>query len=339
MDKVTFSFDIINKNIIKIEDKNFKINNVKRELYIQDPEWNKKFIDEHILNKSVINIGDSFVIQNDIKTSSSNCVKDVLLCPHNKKYNECSHEYCNKCYRWLIGVSDKPCQCSNLRCQCNTHAISIISNIFYAICEHKIRCIHGIDLTNNFQACGYCSSETGYHVVNNNLLCKHDKKWCQTCLNNKYYSPSVFVCYNIIKNNIEIKPRTKILLPIDINVLIKHKDSTFINRIIENELKMKIVGDSKEQFNIVTNIALDLLKYKPINVYYYLELYVEDILENSVIKQLENDVIFHVKNKNIIDKLRLIEIFDPIYYKTLQKQLLLKKGITNDIKVLFKYVE
>lgn len=336
MDKVTFSFDIINKNIIKIEDKNFKINNVKRELYIQDPEWNKQFINKHILNKSFININNTFTTQakNKIKHEVINTIK----CFHNKSYKECTDNNCKAAINFITTNADRPCcSCAHM-CHCLDKSIRHYGHVMNAIFNKKIVCIHDQDLTNNIKACTECNSRWGYHIENDKLLCKHNKEHCIDCANvDKHYN-SVVICYDIVKGNTNLEPTIKVLLPIDINKLIEYRDTKFVERIIENGLEMKVVGVPKEQFDIVTNIGLDLIKFKPVSVYYYLKFYMNDIIINKF-EQFKDHVVFEVKSKNIIDKLQLIEMFDPIYYKTLQKQLLLKKGITDDIKVLFKYAE
>ena len=335
MDKVTFSFDIINKNIIKIEDKNFKINNDKRELYIQDPEWNKKFIDEHILNKSFINVNNTFTTQ--AKNKINDHVINMLKCSHNKLYKECTDNNCKIVYNWFKGTGNKGCSCSGV-CNCVDYMQRHYMNMMRALFDGEFICIHGVNLTKNIKACKDCNTTRGYHIVNDKLMCKHNKDHCADCVKMSKHSNSMIICYDIIKNNIKIEPRIKILLPIDINKLIEHKDTKFVERIIESELKMKVVGDPKEPFDIVTNIGLDLIKFKPVSVYYYLKFYMDDIVINKF-EQFKDHVVFEVKSKNIIDKLQLIKMFDSIYYKTLQKQLLLKKGITDDIKVLFKYIE
>lgn len=335
MDKVTFSFDIINKNVIKIEDKNFKINNDKRELYIQDPEWNKKFINGHILNKSFININNTFTTQ--AKNKINDYVINMLKCSHSRLYKECTDNNCKTVYNWFKGTGNKGCGCTSL-CNCNDYMQRHYKNMMRALFDSELICLHNVNLTKNIKACSSCNSTWGYQIVNNKLLCKHKKEHCADCSKaNKHYN-SVVVCYDIVKGNFKIEPRIKILLPIDINKLIEHKDTKFVERIIESELKMKVVGNPKEQFDIVTNIGLELIKFKPVSVYYYLKFYMDDIVINKF-EQFKDHVVFEVKSKNIIDKLQLIEMFDPIYYKTLQKQLLLKKGITDDIKVLFKCVE
>lgn len=336
MDKVTFSFDIINKNIIKIEDKNFKINNDKRELYIQDPEWNKKFIDDHILNKSFINVNNTFMIQTDLIINDR--IINILKCYHGNPFKECHDGECKGIFKWFTGNGTKGCNCNGV-CNCHDYKIRHFMNIMRALYDNRIICLHGVDLTNNFQACGNCQNNVrGFHVVNDKLLCEHNKEDCEQCRGDKNHV-SVRECWRLSKiHDINYKRDIKVLLPIDIDKLLSCKNAKFVERIIENELKMKVVGVPKEQFDIVTNIGLDLIKFKPISVYYYLELYMNDIIINKF-EQFKDHVVFEVKSKNIIDKLHLIEIFDPIYYKTLQKQLLLKKGIIDDIKVLFKYAE